>query len=692
MESYLNFSTNRNRILLSLSALVLLIFLVPDRFKVLEVDIKYMDSTIVASLLIVLAIAIRIESAGRSTGLVNVLILVLCAGIGFMMMQTSQGFIISNVGRAIVFTYNIFICAIILIAGYCITGRFRFSLIVGLTIVAAYAIVGFYILEFRGEALLPVDVLASMTALSIADGFTYEFTGTIFLIILQYSAALAWALKTTSKAKTPKKQFQIRSTVMLFCCVGVFTFLDSTPEMHLESFNPGRYLNGYPFEIAVQSKLLNIKAPVGYTPDAVADIVNNDRQSHEIASTSTSNLFGSQDSSSETSGLPQNPNIIVVMNESFADLRIYNDFETNMPVMPFIDELRNKENVISGFTEVNVFGGGTCDSEYSVLTGNSTAFLPASARPYQLYMEQDAPSIANNLKRQGYATYAIHPGGRTAWNRDVAYEKMGFDEFFSEDSFSTEDMVRDAYISDADTYERIIQLYENKGDQPIFVHNVTIANHCGYTEENTNGLRDVHLTGKMYNDYPSTDQYLALLRRSDDDLSELINYFKKADEPTIILFFGDHQASIETSFYEKLIGKPQKEWTAEEFALQYQTPYLIWANYDIDEGDSGTTAVHNLGQKLLSQTGVDQSAYFEYLERLEESNAIISKTGVVDKDGNRLELNEAEKQNIAIANYRKVLYNSIIDTKKRLDELYTVDELQMDSLKSDYVQYDHKSN
>lgn len=41
--------------------------------------------------------------------------------------------------------------------------------------------------------------------------------------------------------------------------------------------------------------------------------------------------------------------------------------------------------------------------------------------------------------------------------------------------------------------------------------------------------------------YYELASYLSLIKRSDEALSELINYFNSIDEPTIILMFGDHQ-------------------------------------------------------------------------------------------------------------------------------------------------------
>ena len=48
----------------------------------------------------------------------------------------------------------------------------------------------------------------------------------------------------------------------------------------------------------------------------------------------------------------EQPNIFVIMNEAFSDLRVYGDFETSEDFMPFIDSM--KENTVKGNLYVSV--------------------------------------------------------------------------------------------------------------------------------------------------------------------------------------------------------------------------------------------------------------------------------------------------------------------------------------------------
>ena len=65
-------------------------------------------------------------------------------------------------------------------------------------------------------------------------------------------------------------------------------------------------------------------------------------------------------------------------------------------------------------------------------------------------------------------------------------------------------------------------------------------------------------------EFPNAEEYLTLIRESDAAIPMLIDYFSKIEDPTVIVFFGDHQPMVEESFYETLAGKPLTEWTLAE--------------------------------------------------------------------------------------------------------------------------------
>ena len=92
------------------------------------------------------------------------------------------------------------------------------------------------------------------------------------------------------------------------------------------------------------------------------------------------------------------PTIIVIQNETFADLSVLADIKTDKPVMPFINSL--KKNTVKGYVNMSVTGGPTANTEFEFLTRSSMAYMPTGSVPYTQYLKQNVPSLVEVLKHQ----------------------------------------------------------------------------------------------------------------------------------------------------------------------------------------------------------------------------------------------------------------------------------------------------
>ena len=141
---------------------------------------------------------------------------------------------------------------------------------------------------------------------------------------------------------------------------------------------------------------MEVEKPAGYSPRAYQNLLGRARTDH-------------------TEGLgEQNPHIIAIMNESWADFEEFGNLSLNDSVM---DEIRSL-NGIFGHAYTSVFGAGTSASEFEFLTGNTMAFLPSGSIPYQQYVLESTDSLASLLKEKGYRCLALHPGERDSWQRN----------------------------------------------------------------------------------------------------------------------------------------------------------------------------------------------------------------------------------------------------------------------------------
>ena len=203
---------------------------------------------------------------------------------------------------------------------------------------------------------------------------------------------------------------------------------------------------------------------------------------------------------------------------------------------------------------------------------------------------------------------------------------------------------------------------------PFYIFTVTIQNHGGYSA--SQGLVDtpIQITGNDQKN-KEAEQYINLMKTTDEAFQNLITYFKNVDEPTVIVMFGDHQPSLPTTFYEKLIGKEIKDFTLEDTKNRYTVPYIIWANYDIQEEEVDMSANY-LSAYLMKVAGGKMTGYQKYLLNLYEQLPMITANAYQGKDGVLHKLEEKSEYSEVISQYQMIQYNNLFDSANRVSEFY----------------------
>ena len=241
-----------------------------------------------------------------------------------------------------------------------------------------------------------------------------------------------------------------------------------------------------------------------------------------------------------------------------------------------------------------VTGGGTASVEFEYLTGFSTIFQPPHTVAYQLYAEEGMPSLAALAGSVGYDSTAFHPYKSSGWNRPIVYEDMRFDHQLYEEDVTAPYLIR-RYVSDQSDYETLYSITDRAEGDPAFIFNVTMQNHSSYAQGWNNLEKTITLPTEQRTADTTAEQYLSLMRASDDALRDLIAHYEQSPEPTMIVFFGDHQPPLKNAFYEQLYGKPLDQRTTEEVLKQYATPFFLWTNYDIQEREDVVLSPNYLG-------------------------------------------------------------------------------------------------
>lgn len=533
-----------------------------------------------------------------------------------------------------IFYYGIFIALRLVL------GRNRRAAAAGSVFCFLFGLVNHYVLRFRGRILFPADITGWRTAANVAGGFDYSadvYITQAAVLLTAYLALVFFCVPQRRRARIPALGgIALWGTMICYCYAFFFTGMLPALDIYTQQWVTQR--NGFLLNFSIALRYSSVDKPEGYSKKTVLELME------------------------QYPGVPgeadKKPvNIVVVMNESYGDLTIFDKLNPSEDPTPFLHSLR--ENTISGWMYSTVTGGGTATVEFEYLTGFTSLFQPPHTVAYQLYVEEGMPSLAALAKRQGYSTTAFHPYKSSGWNRVLAYQYLDFDRQLYEEDVPDPYRIR-SYVSDKSDYEMICRSTE--AEDASFFFNVTMQNHSGYAQGWYNLPRHIRLPANLKEADRTAEQFLDLMKESDLALEELIGYYSRCEEPTLVVFFGDHQPPLTNAFYEELYGKALSERTTEEVLQQYAVPFFIWANYDIEERQDVVISPNFLGVLTAQTAGLPLTGYMEFLAGLYEVMPAITPVGFVTADGQFLKRSElSEEQRDWLWKYEVLNYCGIAD-------------------------------
>ncbi len=522
-----------------------------------------------------------------------------------------------------------------------ITGRIRMAVILGSFPLLVLATITAFVFQFRGNLLKPSDLFFAKTALTVAGQYAFRlskemaFSWALWIWLVFFTGSLP-----SGDRWIPRKWLRLAAVLATAACVALFSY--GTRNMAPNNWsNEGATRNGFFLNFAVGVRYCFVEAPEGYSPETIAQL----EQEYTP-------------DSSRTEG--KKPNIIVIMNESYADFSVLgNPLRTNIPVTPFADSLR--ENAVRGYALTSVFGGTTANAEFEFLTGFSMSGLPDGSCPYQQYVNAPVFSLPQLLRDNGYQTFATHPYFSTGWSRTTAYPHLGFDRMTFDTDYPYRDLIRE-FISDREMYDYVLDAVKNREDSPMFLFGITMQNHGDYIYTGENYTQTVFLE-EYAMEHPMAEQYLTLLNESDKAMEQFFQALESFEEDTVVLFFGDHFPQVEGDFFEEVHGGAFE--TLSEQMLQYTVPFFLWANYDIPEQTVECTSLNYLGRYLLEAAGLELPSYYRFLKEMETVIPAVNGHGYYSVSRQEyIPVSEAEGEEADWLNRYAILqYNGLFERK-----------------------------
>ena len=494
----------------------------------------------------------------------------------------------------------------------------------------------YFVILFKSMPISPGDLTALSTAAAVAGtGFTYTITS--FCMLSLAFTVIAIQICTLAAQVAPKRQkgswrgLVLNLLIAIVCLGGIAahtTLLDYYHTLYIQvySWRPleSYYRQGFLPSFISGAQTIKPSKPEDYTVSGAKKLISEYAKEYDdnnqTGGSSATRLEATKQFDEEK------PTVIAVMNETFSDLSIYQNMHADYQGPTYFKSI--DDCLSRGRLYVSAYGGGTANTEFEFLTGNSMAYLGSGVYPYTTYDLTDTENLAAQFKSLGYYTTAMHPNHGTNWNRENVYKDFGFDQFLTINDFQNAETLR-GMVTDKATYDKILELLDTNSN-PQFIFDVTMQNHSGYDT----GLipYDKQMSLNIDGEFNSNvNEYVSLIQQSDEALKYFLNKLSKLDRKVVVVFWGDHQPFFPDTYNDRWFTNEDDATHQERL---WQTSYIIWANYDV-AGNSQTSheedlSSNYLGSELMKLIGAPLTDYQKAHLTLRQSLPALNSVGYED--------------------------------------------------------------
>jgi len=300
--------------------------------------------------------------------------------------------------------------------------------------------------------------------------------------------------------------------------------------------------------------------------------------------------------SNEYTDIFKGKNVLVIHYESMQTFPMSLKFNEK-EVTPNLNKLAEQGIFFNNFySQVGV--GTSSDAEF---TFNTSLMPSTNGTVFVNYFDREYISIPKLLKNEGYYTFSMHGNTGEFWNRNIMHENLGFNKFYSKDSYIIDETIG-LGLSDKSFYKQSVEIIKNikqNEKSPYYGLMITLTNHTPFSDleliDEYPTTIDVEINNqtirRKYIDGTIMGNYLRSVHYADKALGEFIKSLDKENllEDTVIVIYGDHDARISyNNFnllynYDPITNKIKKEgdkgyipYDKYDYELDRKVPLIIW--------------------------------------------------------------------------------------------------------------------
>lgn len=557
---------------------------------------------------------------------------------------------------------NILIIYLVFVVLMIISKHVKVGLIIGNILFYIYMLSQFYIMKFRGAPWQLSDLNFGTVRGGTEVANAYSFNVDVALVYyLIYTIILCVVVLVLNFQTIHFKRRIVHSVLFITIFLVGVPRLEPALNQAIISHDVDFYSRKQPYRVLGQILMFSmdaasggIKKPDHYSLNKVKKLANETKNIKNNAYSSVSEDV---------------PNIIGIMNESFADFDHIapGKLKTNQDYIPFIRNM--SQNTIKGYVTVSAYGGYSCNSEYEFLTGNTLGLLPVGSTAFTQFLNEKQPSLVSLLHSYGYTTEGLSGCTSNIWGLKNAYNNLQFDKKIFYEDLEKMNNIQEyrGYVTDDYLFQQIEKEFvRKKPDQKLFIWNTTMQNHGGYDVTHKGDIKVLNndISGSAKN---KIETYLGSINKTDEAVQKLINYFSKYPEKTVIVMFGDHYPHI-PELFEYLYGKKLDEISLKETELMHQTPFFIWANYDISAEEINSISLNYLATKVMDVSNLKKSGYQLFLSDMYQELPVVSGFGYEDKKGKVYSYRVDKEYESTLNDYHILQYNNMFG--KRINHFF----------------------
>ena len=590
--------------------------------------------------------------------LVRALACMAAVALGFFLMEFPANDVLFSMDFFYV-AANLGMLAALFAIVYTVGQRSRGAIAAFLAVCLLAGVANHFVIAFKGQPVVPADLFALNTAAAVSGGYSFWPDERVVACGVLFAAACI-GLRLVPKAPLSRRAMAANAAMAVVLVTAFGTWInvrDIGEDFHCvvgEWNTRASYADqGTTLCFLKRVQDLSPKAPAGYSAEEA------ERLLAEAGTAAGAGGNGSHEGRVGEGGAPGTgrdgsqegadkvlPTVIAIMNETFSDLSRFESLAGTAARPTHYYELA-QESLAWGTAYASAFGAGTCNSEFEFLTGSSMGNFGDGVYPYVLYDLGGNENLVTYFKSLGYATRAIHPADAANWRRDRVYGQLGFDAFDDISAFEGAETLR-GFTTDRETYDYVLDLVE-EGTGPQFVFDVTIQNHGGYDTglvpdrpagHRARGRRLLCGSGRVCQLPRPVGRRPGVSGRA---------AARPRRTGSSVFLRRPPAGLLHDALAEAVYGDAAGAAALEDVQERYAVPYLVWANYDVeDNAAEGTqdeeaaarqgtqatdTSLNYLGAELVRAAGLPTTDYLAFLESLRAAVPALNLNGFMDAEG-----------------------------------------------------------